>query len=143
MADNICLINGKSYSFSDLKLTIAGQELFSASNVVGKVTQAKTNNYGSGNKPVSRGRGKKEFETSFELSLKDVEKLQTLSPTGLLVDLPMTSAILLLDNGTDKKEIVFSFFEFADDGIETSMDDTEMKRTYDGTCADIIINKLT
>lgn len=142
MADNVCLINGVSYSFTDIKLTVAGQELFSVSNVVAKVTQEKTNNYGSGSKPVSRGKGKKEFETSLELSLKDVQKLQVLSPTGLLIDLPMSSAIVLLDNGTDKTRIVMTFFEFNDDGLEAAADDTEMRRTYGGICADIIITKL-
>jgi len=142
MANNVCMINGTAYSYKDAKLTIAGLEMFSVSNIKATVTQEKTNNYGAGANPVSRGRGKKEYDTSFELSLKDVEKLQLISPTGLLIDMPMTNAIVLLDNGFDKKEIVMSYFEFKDDGIEAGLDDTEMKRTYAGICADLIINKL-
>lgn len=132
------MVNGVAYSYKDAKLTIAGLEMFSVSNIVGKVTQEKTNNYGSGSLPVSRGRGKKEFECSFELSMKDTEKLQKLSPTGLLIDLPTTNAIVHIDNGTDKTEFVMSFFEFNDDGLETALDDKEMKRTYAGICGNII-----
>jgi len=139
---NKCMINGTSYSYKDAKLTIAGLEMFSVSNLKATVTQEKTNNYGAGANPVSRGRGKKEYDVSFELSLKDVEKLQLVSPTGLLVDFPMSNAIILLDNGIDKKEILLTFFEFNDDGIETALDDTEMKRTYAGICADLIITRL-
>ena len=143
MANNTALINGQSYSFVDAKVTILGVELFSASNIVATETQVKGNNYGSGNRPMSRGRGKKEYEVSFDFSLKDVERLKVLSATGMLTDLPVGTASILLDNGVDAKHrFDLIGFEFGGDGLEIALDDTEARRTYDCMCADIISQKL-
>ena len=143
MANNTALILGQSYSFVDAKVTVLGVELFSPSNIVATETQAKTNNYGSGNRPVSRGRAKKEYEVSFDLSLKDTERLKVLSPTGMLTDLPIGIASILLDNGVDAKHrIDLTGFEFGSDGVEMAQDDTEARRTYDCMCADIVSQKL-
>jgi len=137
-------ILGQAYSFADAKLTVAGIELFSVSNIVMTVTQEKANNYGQGSKPVSRGRATKQYEASFDLSLKDTERLRAIIPTSDLTDLPATAAILLLDNGIDgKHEFTATFFEFTDDGIEATQDDTEMKRTFGGIMSDLISRKLS
>lgn len=143
MAD-VANILGQAYSFADAKVTIAGIECFSVSNIVATNTQTKTNNYGSSPRPVSRGRGKKEYEASFDLSLKDTERIKAIIPTGDLTDLPATTAIILLDNGVDgKHQFTLPFFEFGDDGIETTQDDTEAKRTYSGIMSDLISVKLS
>jgi hypothetical protein len=143
MANNTALVLGQEYSFVDLKLTIFGVELFSCTDFTAEETQEKTNNYGNGNRPFSRGRKQKEYNVSIDLSLKDVERLKVLSPTGSLTDLPVGTAIALLDNGVDA---IHSFtlpgFEFNSDGIKTSQGDTESRRTYDCICADIISKKV-
>ena len=137
-------ILGQAYSFADAKLTIAGIECFSVSNIVMTVTQEKTNNYGSGTRPVSRGRGTKQYEASFDLSLKDTERLKVLVATNDLTDLEPTSAILLLDNGIDgKHEWTAVYFEFTDDGVEAAQDDSEMKRTFGGMMSDLVSVKLS
>jgi len=137
------LILGQSYSFTDLKLTIMGIELFSCSSVTAKETQEKTNNYGSQAKPVSRGRGKKEYEVSLDLQLKDTERLKSLIPGGSLNDMPPSAAILLLDNGTNKHQFSLLAFEFAEDGLEIAIDDTESRKSYAGICSDIVSVKLS
>jgi hypothetical protein len=136
-------INGQEFSFVDSKLTIAGVELFSATTITAKEKQEKTNNYGNQPQPVSRGRGKKEYEASFDLALKDVLKLKRLSATGKLTDLPASNAIIFLDNGTDKYEIVLPYFEFSEDGLDIKDGDTEARTTYPGIMSDIIFTDLT
>lgn len=143
MADGTVLINGQSYSFTDLKLTILGVELFSCTQLTAKENQEKTNNYGSQSKPVSRGRKKKEYEVSLDLQLKDVERIKSLIPGGSLNDMPPNLAKALLDNGTNKHEVALSAFEFATDGIEMALDDSEARMSYTGICADVIMNKLS
>ncbi len=142
MEKNKCMILGQAYSFADAKLTIAGLEMFSVSSVTATESQTKANNYGTGEYPASRGRGVKESEVSFDLSLKDVERLAILSPTGILTDLPMSISTLLLDNGVDKHEFTFLAFEFTSDGIEFAKDDTESRRSYSGICSKIESKKL-
>ena len=143
MADGTVLINGQAYSFTDLKLTILGVELFSCTQITAKENQEKTNNYGSQSKPTSRGRGKKEYEVSLDLQLKDVERIKALIPGGSLNDMPPNMAKALLDNDTNKHEFSLLAFEFATDGLEMSLDDTEARMSYTGICADIISNKLS
>lgn len=143
MANGTVLILGQSYSFTDLKLTVLGVELFSCTNLVATENQEKTNNYGSQAKPVSRGRGKKEYEVSLDLQLKDVERIKSLIPGGSLNDMPSATLKALLDNGTNKHEFTLIAFEFAADGIEIAGDDTEARKTYAGICADLISNKLS
>ena len=57
--------------------------------------------------------------------------------------MPPNLAKALLDNGTNKHEIALSAFEFATDGIEMALDDTEARMSYTGICADVIMNKLS
>lgn len=143
MANGTVLINGQAYSFTDLKITVLGVELFSCSNIVATENQVKTNNYGSQGKPVSRGRGKKEYEVSLDLQLKDVERIKSLIPGGSLNDMPPTPVKALLDNGTNKHEFTLFAFEFAADGLEMALDDTEARKTYAGICSDIASVKLS
>ena len=135
-------INGNAYSFVDAKITIAGIELFSATNIVAKLTQDKTNNYGNQPEPQSRGRGKKVYESSFDFSLKDIQKLKALIPSQNLTDLPVSTCVIFLDNGTDQYEITLPFFEFSEDGLEMSDGDTEARKTYAGIMSDIIFQQL-
>jgi hypothetical protein len=143
MSKQKALILGKAYSYSDAKLTLYGIEIFSCTQITATVTQEKRNNPGMGDKAASRGRGIKNYEVSFDLSEKDVERLAAQSPTEDLTDLPMTTGIILLDNGTDKVSFQLVAFEFGSDGLEGAVEDTEFKRSFGGICADIIRTKLT
>ena len=138
-----CLILGQAYSFADLKLTLWGVEMFSPTAIVAKVTQEKKNNPGMGTKPASRGRGIEVFDVSFDLSEKDVQRLTPLAPGGMLHNLPPTPGILLGDNGTDKVEFTLTAFEFQTDGVDTAVEDTELKQSFVGICAGIQRRILT
>jgi hypothetical protein len=53
----IPLINGTAYDFSQIIVTILGVPVASVSSIEYSEEQEKTNNYGAGNRPVSRGQG--------------------------------------------------------------------------------------
>jgi hypothetical protein len=143
MANKTANILGQEYSFTDSTLTILGVELFSCTAFTATETQAKVNNKGMSNKPISRGRQSKEYSVSMDLSLKDVERIKQLIPGGSLNDMPANIATLIIDNGVDSKtSITLLAFEFGSDGIEFAVDDTEARRTYEGICSDIIFLKL-
>lgn len=142
MATGQALINEQAFSFVDARVTIGGLELYSVTNIVAKETQEKMNNYGNQPQPQSRGRGKKEYECSFDLSLKDVLKLKRLIPSGKLTDMPATTCIIFLDNGFNQYEVVLPAFEFMEDGLEFADGDTEARRTYPGIMSDIVFTEL-
>ena len=61
------LINGINYSWSNISVIIFGTPVVGILSIEYKRKQKKENNYGAGNKPVSRGYGMYEFEGSIEL----------------------------------------------------------------------------
>ncbi len=57
-APSIPLINGVAYSYVDVIVEIAGVPAPSVSKISYSEEQAKENNFGTGGRPVSRGKGK-------------------------------------------------------------------------------------
>ncbi len=66
------LINGIAYSSAVVTATILGISVAGITAVSYEEKQEKTNNYGLGSQPVSRGYGKTEFEASITLYLEEV-----------------------------------------------------------------------
>ena len=85
----IPLINGKSYDWAQIIVTVAGSPKAECRAISYKATQEKQNNYGQGANPTSRGRGRKTYEGSLTLSLVDLEALRDVSPNRDILDLPM------------------------------------------------------
>ena len=127
---NQVLINGKAFSASDITIMIGGIVVASASAFTATVSQDKTNNKGFSDEPVSRGRASKEYESSIDLSYTDALRLRNLSPTGGLLEVPVFEILAVLNNNINVSRIRIRNAEFTDDGIEVSVDDTEIKRTY-------------
>lgn len=127
---NQVLINGKAFSASDISVVIANISVASVTDLKVTVTQEKKNNKGFSDEPVSRGRATKEYEASIDLSYVDALKLKNLSPTGDLLDIPMFEILAILDNNVNVSRIRIKNCEFMNDGVEVSVDDTEVKRTY-------------
>jgi len=130
-------ILGTEFSFVDGKLNISGIDFYSGTNVKMTSTQEKKNNAGMSVNAVSRGRGMKEHDVSFELSLKDTVRLRNLIPSRSLLDMPPSAAIYIMDSLDSKRVVTASFFEFTNDGVEVATGDTEARFTYTGICSDI------
>ena len=124
------LINGKAFSASDISVIIAGITVSSISGLTATVTQEKTNNKGFSDEPVSRGRATKVYEASVDLSYTEALKLRNLSPTGGLLEVPIFEMLAVLDNAVNISRIRILNAEFTDDGLEVTVDDPEVKRTY-------------
>jgi len=74
------LINGIAYSWSTIQFTLFGVPVAGITNIEYKRKQTKTNNYGAGQEPVSRGYGKKEYDGSIEIYLDEWKKIINASP---------------------------------------------------------------
>lgn len=83
------LINGVAYAWADITAEFLGRISRGITAVKYEVKQEKTNNYGAGTEPVSRGRGKKEYSCSITLPMIEVEGIQAaLGPGKDLTDVP-------------------------------------------------------
>ncbi len=85
------LINSRAYDWASISLQLLGQTIFGVTAISYGHKQEKTNNYGAGVNPVSRGYGKREPEASITLEMKEVERIQAAvqqaQPGGSLLDI--------------------------------------------------------
>jgi len=124
------LINGRAFDFTQITATILGVPMASVSAISYVETQEKANNKGAGNRPVSRGQGSIEVEASITLSMNDVEALRDVAPDGSLVKLPAFEIIVVFGNAQSPQRHVLKNVEFMDDGVEASVDDTDLARSF-------------
>ena len=134
------LINGNSYTWQAVVVNILGQPLFSIKSINYEVSQEKTNNYGAGNLPVSRGRGAKEFSASMELAMDELVPLRN-AVGGSLVDIPAFDITITYVNGAKTVTDVLKACEFVNDGIDASQGDGELVRSFDLMPANIIFGQ--
>jgi len=128
MAQN--LVNGRSYSYVDIKFNILGVEVPSVSSINYTGSQEKTNNKGASNEPVSRGKGAKDYEGSFDLSMNDIEALRDVAPFRDLLDLAAFDIVIVFGHPDNVRTHVLKNVEFTDDGVEAADGDTDIKRTF-------------
>ena len=81
------LINGVSYGWADISVTILGITVIGITAIEYKDDQEMENHYGKGRKAVSRGYGQIKNEASISLLSEEVVALQKASPTGRLQDI--------------------------------------------------------
>lgn len=82
------LVNGTAYSWSQISCNILGRDVAGITSISYGESQEMENNYGAGNRPVSRGYGKIEATASVTLDMVEVESLQQIAPNGRLQDIP-------------------------------------------------------
>jgi len=128
---SVPLINGKAYDYVGITAIVLGVPLPSISQINYTEEQEKTNNFGTGNRPVSRGKAAIEASASFEISMNDVEALRDVAPDGSLLLIPAFDIIIVYGNPQKPVTHVLKNCEFTNDGVETSQGDTDIKRTFD------------
>ena len=75
------LINGIAYSWSTIDFVLFGVPVSGIVSIEYNTKQTKTNNYGAGQEPVSRGYGKKEYDGSIEIYLDEWKKIINAAPS--------------------------------------------------------------
>lgn len=122
------LVNGESYAWAQIVCTIAGVPVVGITEITYKEKQEKKNNYGAGNRPVSRGYGKKEPEASITLYLEELEAIRKATPTGSILDIaPFAINVTFIpSNGAGTITHVLNNAEFLEDPVETKEGDTEV-----------------
>lgn len=133
------LINGKAYDWSSITARILGFNITGITEVNYGLKQKKTDNYGSGDEPDSRGYGNKEYECAFTFNMNEIRKIRAKLTGGkLLTDIspfPVTVSYIV---GT--RVVVDKIFnvEFTSDIVKAKQGDTELLGQTDTMCAGII-----
>jgi len=77
------MINGTEYGFEDVRISALGRSLVGFTAVEYGATKDYTNIHGRGNRPIKRGRGKKDAEPGkLTLLQSEFEALQRSAPPG-------------------------------------------------------------
>jgi hypothetical protein len=125
------LINGTSYNWAQITINIQGTPLYGVTALSYSETQEKTNNYGRGASPTSRGRGRKEYEASMTIRLGELEALRNSINSRNLVDIPMFDVtVAFIPNGADTNVPVVHTLknaEFLSDSVDVSEGDTSIE----------------
>lgn len=95
------LVNGTAYSWSQIECRIIDTPVSGITSISYSEEQEMQDNFGAGNRPVSRGYGKITTEASIKLEMATVLALQNASPNGTLQGIPEFPIIIswLPDNG--------------------------------------------
>lgn len=99
------LINGIAMSWSSIQLSFLGVPLTGVTAISYSKKQEKTNNYGIGSDPVSRGYGRKTFEGSITMLGEEWRNIIAAAPDNTITSLPMFDLLILFVNPTTGLEM--------------------------------------
>ena len=127
---SVALINGRAYDFTQIQAVVLGVPLPSISSITYLEEQEKENNFGVGNRPVSRGHGAINANGSVDISMNDIEALRDAAPNGSLVQIPSFDIVVVYGNPQKPTTHILKNCEFLDDGVEATQGDKDLKRTF-------------
>ena len=131
------LINGQAYDYTQIIMSVLGVPVAGVTSINYTEEQQKTNNFGAGNRPVSRGRGAIEASGSIELSMNEIEALRDAAPSGSMLKIPPFEITIVYLNLQKVVTHKLKNVEFTNDGVETSQGDTDIRRTFDIVMSDV------
>lgn len=122
------LINGQAHSWSQIVLSIGQTEVVGIKKISYKDEQEMQNNYGQGNKPVSRAYGNITYEASVTLHMAEIQALQNASPTGRIQDIKEFDVLIAFipEDGTIVKHKLEKC-RFKNNGRDMSQGDMEVE----------------
>lgn len=124
------LINGTAYSFAQVVVNLLNGDINSVAAINYKRTQEKTNNYGAGDEPVSRGKGVKESEADITFSMNDGVALRNSVPSKDLLDIPPFDIVVTYRHPDRVVTDILKNCEFLEDGRELEQGDTDADFNY-------------
>lgn len=136
----MALINGIEAGWSSVKLNILGASPNGVTAVNYEEKQEKKDNYGAGDKPVSRGYGNKEYSGSITLTSKEVDVIQAQLAKGQsIVDIePFDIQVVYQPKGS-KTFVRHTLLacEFMNNGRDVKQGDTVIEVKLDLIIGDI------
>lgn len=134
----VSLVNGKAYDYSQIRAIVLGVPVVGITSISYTQEQEKTNNFGTGNLPVSRGEGATDASGSLDISMNDVEALRDVAPDGSFLKIPAFDIVIVFENSQRVITHVLKNVQFTNDGVEAAQGDTDLNRSFDIVIGDII-----
>lgn len=125
------LINGYSYGWSDIQLSIAGGvPVYDITSIEYSTKRKIENIYGAGSAPVSRGYGNVEYAGSITIKLQELVPLRSIAPFGDITQIPeFTITIAYLDQNLNIIINTLNNVQFMADDLKTKQNDTSIDIT--------------
>jgi hypothetical protein len=124
------LVNGVNYSWGNITVVLFGVPLSGILGIGYKAKQAKTNNYGQGNEPVSRGYGMKEYEGSIEIYTDTLKAIIAQAPGRDITKIPpFNIPVTFGGEGVGTTKDVLLACEFMEDPFAGKSGDTKLTVT--------------
>lgn len=123
----LALINGQSFDHANIRVNIAGVQVWGVKSVSAKRKSNKSNNPGVGGEPVSRGSGTVEYEASITLSMVDVDKIRKAIPTRQIGDIPPFPVVITMRRGLVNETCTLISAEFDEDGFSSAVGNTDIE----------------
>lgn len=127
------LINGAAYTWSDIKVNMLGRDVQGITAVKYGRKRNKTNNYGAGSKPVSRGKGNVEFDCSITMEMKEVVALRAAAREKYgegagIDDIAATPIVIQFANNENQiVTVTLENAEFLEDITDSKQGDTSIE----------------
>lgn len=122
------LINGTSYANANISVNPFGTPLVGITSIEYKRKQTKTNNYGAGVEPVSRGYGIAEYEGSIEVYLEEWKAFIAAAPGRDVLRIPpFNIPVTFSGEGVLTTQDTLLAVEFSEDSMESKTGDTSIK----------------
>lgn len=120
------LINGVAVVWADIVVSFLGAPLAGIREINYMVKQEKTNNYGAGTEPVSRGYGRKTYEGSMKLLAEELRNIRRATPTGDITKIPFFDIIVIFINESTglQEKVTLKAVDFTENNFGSSEGDT-------------------
>ena len=127
----VVLVNGEAYTHTQVQVIYLGVALPSVTSISYGETQDKANNFGAGNRPVSRGRAAIDASGSIELSMNDIEATRDVAPNGSLLQIPPSDMLVVFVNPQKPITHTIKNIEFTTDQPSSDQGNTDIKVSLD------------
>jgi hypothetical protein len=133
------LINGVAVVWSDIQIPFLGVPLTGVTAISWSEKQEKTNNYGIGNKPVSRGYGRIAYEGSITLLAEEWRNIIAAAPLGSINKIPFFDLPILFVSPLTglQMKVTLKAVDFTDASFDSKEGDTMIPITMPFIFADI------
>lgn len=121
------LINGRSYSWADISFNLGGYTPVGVTKIDYDEDEVIEDNYGAGNRPVSRGYGNIKSIASITLHAEEVEAIAAKAPNGRIQDLGIFDVTVQFMVGATITTHVLKNCQFSKRSLGASQGDTKIE----------------
>lgn len=121
------LINGASYNWGIIKVSIFGVPIRGITEIDYKEKQKKENLYGSGYKPVSRGYGQIETDGSITIYTEELKRIIEAAPGRNILKIPPFDIHVIFESGPGQVDTdILKSCEFTEHSLNVKAGDTNI-----------------